>query len=89
MVFAIEEINSRTELLPGIKFSYQIHESGAAVHLIMHMSFQLLNGLELLFYTRNCSQSGIVMAIICDSGSTPSISMPHIIASFNLPPVNI
>ena len=90
MVFAIEEINQSTELLPGIKLGYQIHDSCASVPLTMLVAFQLSNGLEPVFYTgNNCSQSGVVMAIVGESGSTPSISMARIIGSFNIPQVNI
>ena len=89
MVFAIEEINNSTELLPGIKLGYQIHDSCASVPLAMHVTFQLSNGLDPVFYTNNnCSQSGMVMAIVGESGSTPSISMSRIIGSFNIPQVN-
>ncbi|XP_030259692.1 extracellular calcium-sensing receptor-like [Sparus aurata] len=89
MVFAIEEINNSTELLPGIKLGYQIHDSCASVPLTMHVAFQLSNGLEPVFYTgNNCSQSGVVMAIVGESGSTPSISMARIIGSFNIPQVS-
>ncbi|KAM8768491.1 extracellular calcium-sensing receptor-like [Acanthopagrus schlegelii] len=89
MVFAIEEINNSTELLPGIKLGYQIHDSCASVPLAMHVTFQLSNGLDPVFYTNNnCSQSGMVMAIVGESGSTPSISMSRIIGSFNIPQVS-
>ncbi|XP_027136164.1 extracellular calcium-sensing receptor-like [Larimichthys crocea] len=89
MVFAIEEINNSTELLPGIKLGYQIHDSCASVPLAMLVTLQLSNGLDPVFYTRNnCSQSGIVMAIIGESGSTPSISMSRIIGPFNIPQVS-
>ncbi|XP_030256091.1 extracellular calcium-sensing receptor-like [Sparus aurata] len=89
MVFAIEEINNSTELLPGIKLGYQIHDSCASVPLAMHVTFQLSNGLDPVFNTREeCSQSGTVMAIIGESGSTPSISMSRIIGSFDIPQVS-
>ncbi|XP_073350253.1 extracellular calcium-sensing receptor-like [Pagrus major] len=89
MVFAIEEINQSTELLPGIKLGYQIHDSCASVPLAMHVTFQLSNGLDPVFYTNNnCSHSGMVMAIVGESGSTPSISMSRIIGSFNIPQVS-
>nr|XP_046244975.1 extracellular calcium-sensing receptor-like [Scatophagus argus] len=65
MIFAIEEINNSSELLPGIKLGYQIHDSCASVPLAMHAALQLSNGLDPVFYTGdNCSQSGMVMAII-------------------------
>lgn len=43
MVFTIMEIGNKTELLPGIKFGYQIHESGVTAHIVMRMKFQPLN----------------------------------------------
>ncbi|KAM4590223.1 extracellular calcium-sensing receptor-like [Fundulus diaphanus] len=89
MIFAIEEINNNTELLPGVKLGYQIHDSCASVPVTVHVAFQLSNGHDPLFYTDNdCSQSGAVMAVIGESGSTPSISMSRIIGSFNIPQVS-
>ena len=90
MIFTIEEINNSTELLPGIKLGYQIHDSCSTVPLAMHVTFQLSNGLDPVFYSGdNCSQSGMVMAIVGESASTPSISMSRVIGSFNIPQVNI
>ncbi|XP_074496731.1 extracellular calcium-sensing receptor-like [Sebastes fasciatus] len=89
MVFAINEINNSTELLPGIKLGYQIYDSCASVPVVVHVAFQLSSGLEPVFYTGdNCSQSGMVMAIVGESGSTPSISMSRIIGPFNIPQVS-
>ncbi|XP_070825795.1 extracellular calcium-sensing receptor-like [Chaetodon trifascialis] len=89
MIFAIEEINNSTELLPGIKLGYQIHDSCASVPVVAHAAFQLSNGLDPVFDTGdNCSQSGMVIAIVGESGSTPSISMSHIIGPFNIPQVS-
>uniref|UniRef100_A0A3P9B2S6 G-protein coupled receptors family 3 profile domain-containing protein n=1 Tax=Maylandia zebra TaxID=106582 RepID=A0A3P9B2S6_9CICH len=77
MVFAIEEINNNTELLPGIRLGYQIYDSCASVSMTVHLAFQFLNSLDLVFHTgKNCSQSGMVMAVVGESGSTPSISIP-------------
>ncbi|XP_014835889.1 PREDICTED: vomeronasal type-2 receptor 1-like [Poecilia mexicana] len=89
MIFAIEEINNSTELLPGIKLGYQIHDTCASVPVAVHVAFQLLNGQDPVFYQdRNCSQSGVVVAAVGDSGSTPSISMSRIMGPFNIPLVS-
>nr|XP_046244958.1 extracellular calcium-sensing receptor-like [Scatophagus argus] len=89
MIFAIEEINNSSELLPGIKLGYQIHDSCTAVPLALQVAFELLNGLDPEFYTgNNCSQSGMVMAIVGESSSTRSITMSRVIASFNIPQVS-
>ncbi|XP_005753611.1 extracellular calcium-sensing receptor-like [Pundamilia nyererei] len=86
MVFAIEEINNSTELLPGIRLGYQIYDSCSSVPVAVHVAFQLLNSLDTVFYTGgNCSLSGMVMTIVGESGSTPSISMSRILGSFNIP----
>ncbi|XP_062275424.1 extracellular calcium-sensing receptor-like [Scomber scombrus] len=89
MVFAIQEINNSTELLPGIRLGYQIHDSCSSVPVAVHVAFQLSNGQDPVFNTGNkCSQSGVVMAIVGESGSTPSISISRIIGPFNIPQVS-
>ncbi|XP_037835716.1 extracellular calcium-sensing receptor-like [Kryptolebias marmoratus] len=89
MIFAIEEINNSTELLPGIKLGYQIYDSCASVPVAVHVAFQLSNGQDPVFYKgSNCSQSGVVMAVVGESGSTPSISISRIIGSFLIPQVS-
>ena len=90
MIYAIEEINNSTELLPGIRLGYQIHDSCGSVPVAVHVAFKLLNGQDPVFHTgENCFSSGMVMGVVGDSGSTPSISMSRIIGSFNIPQVNI
>ncbi|XP_034723368.1 extracellular calcium-sensing receptor-like [Etheostoma cragini] len=89
MIFAIEEINNSTELLPGIKLGYHIYDSCASVTVAVHVAFQLSNGLDPVFYTgESCSQSGMVMAVVGETGSMPSISMSRIIGPFNIPQVS-
>ncbi|KAL3991776.1 tubulin polyglutamylase TTLL11 [Sarotherodon galilaeus] len=89
MVFAIEEINNSTELLPGIRLGYQIYDSCSSVPVAVHVAFQMLNSLDTVFYTGgNCSQSGMVITVVGESGSTPSISMSRILGSFNIPQVS-
>ncbi|XP_036006161.1 extracellular calcium-sensing receptor-like [Fundulus heteroclitus] len=89
MIFAIEEINNSTELLPGIKLGYKIYDSCASVSMAMHVAFQLSNGQDPVFHTgNNCSQVGMVMGVIGDSGSTQSISMSRIFGPFSIPLVS-
>ncbi|XP_068173420.1 extracellular calcium-sensing receptor-like [Antennarius striatus] len=89
MIFAIEEINNSTELLPGIKLGYQIHDSCTFAPVTVSVAFQLSNRLDQAFHTGdNCSQSGMVVGVVGDSGSTLSMSMSRIIGPFNLPQVS-
>ncbi|XP_061576360.1 extracellular calcium-sensing receptor-like [Cololabis saira] len=91
MIFALEEINNSTELLPGIRLGYQIHDSCSSVPVAVHAAFQLSNGLEPVFYTgANCSGSGSgsVVGVVGESGSTPTIGMSRIFGAFNIPLVS-
>ncbi|KAK1900191.1 Extracellular calcium-sensing receptor [Dissostichus eleginoides] len=86
MVFAIEQINNSTKLLPGIKLGYEIYDSCASVSVAVNVAFQLSGGLDPVFNTGDkCSQSGMVLAVVGASGSTRSISMSRIIGPFNIP----
>ncbi|KAM3875155.1 extracellular calcium-sensing receptor-like [Diretmus argenteus] len=89
MVFAIEEINNSTELLPGVRLGYRIHDSCASVPVAVQAAFQLTNGVQPAFDTgETCSQSGTVTAVVGESGSTPSISTSRIIGPFDIPQVS-
>ncbi|XP_029372723.1 extracellular calcium-sensing receptor-like [Echeneis naucrates] len=89
MVFAIDEINNSSELLPDIRLGYQIQDSCASVPMTMRAAFQLSNGLDPVFLTGDhCSPHGTVLGIVGESGSTPSISMSRVIGPFNIPQVS-
>ncbi|KAK2912396.1 hypothetical protein Q8A73_006509 [Channa argus] len=89
MIFAIEEINKSSKLLPGIRLGYQIHDSCASVPMAVKVAFQLTNGLDPYFYTsHNCSQSGMVMAVVGESSTGQSIAISRVIGSFNIPQVS-
>ncbi|PWA28944.1 hypothetical protein CCH79_00021050, partial [Gambusia affinis] len=86
MIFAIEEINNSTDLLPGIKLGYRIYDSCVSVPVSVDVASQLLNGEDPVFYKDgNCSQSRVVVASVGDSGSSPSITMSRIMGSFKIP----
>uniref|UniRef100_A0A8C9SBL9 G-protein coupled receptors family 3 profile domain-containing protein n=1 Tax=Scleropages formosus TaxID=113540 RepID=A0A8C9SBL9_SCLFO len=88
MTFAIEEINNSTELLPGIRLGYQIHDSCASVSVATRATFQLINGLDPIFsLSASCSKSSTVFAIVGESGSTPSIAMARVLSPFVIPQV--
>uniref|UniRef100_A0A4W6C1G1 G-protein coupled receptors family 3 profile domain-containing protein n=1 Tax=Lates calcarifer TaxID=8187 RepID=A0A4W6C1G1_LATCA len=53
MVFAIEEINNSTKLLPAIRLGYQIHDSCASVVMAARVAFQLSN-VNIFTLTVNC-----------------------------------
>ncbi|XP_023207515.1 extracellular calcium-sensing receptor-like [Xiphophorus maculatus] len=89
MIFAIEQINNSTELLPGVKLGYQIYDSCASIPVAMHAAIQLLNGNDSVFNSGdNCSPSGVVMAVVGEFGSTASMSISRVTGPFNIPLVS-
>ncbi|XP_035984770.1 extracellular calcium-sensing receptor-like [Fundulus heteroclitus] len=89
MIFAIEEINNSTKLLPGIKLGYRLYDSCGSVAVAVDTAFQLSNGQDPVFYKdSNCSHTGVAMAVVGDSGSTRTISMSRIMGPFNIPQVS-
>uniref|UniRef100_A0A3P8Y646 G-protein coupled receptors family 3 profile domain-containing protein n=1 Tax=Esox lucius TaxID=8010 RepID=A0A3P8Y646_ESOLU len=89
MIFAIEEINNSSQLLPGVKIGYEIHDACCSVPVAVKVAFQLANGVDPVFETgEECSRSATVTAIVGESGSTPSISMLRIISPFGIPQVS-
>uniref|UniRef100_A0A8C7GGC9 Extracellular calcium-sensing receptor-like n=1 Tax=Oncorhynchus kisutch TaxID=8019 RepID=A0A8C7GGC9_ONCKI len=89
MIFAVEEINNSSYLLPGIMLGYQVHDSCNLVPMAVKVAFQLANGLDPMFDTgEQCSGSATVTAIVGESASTPTISMLRIIGPFGIPQVS-
>ncbi|XP_023207678.1 extracellular calcium-sensing receptor-like [Xiphophorus maculatus] len=89
MIFAIEQINNSTELLPGVKLGYQIYDPCASIPVAMHAAIQLLNGNDSVFNSGdNCSHSGVVMAVVGEFGSTASMSISRVTVPFNIPLVS-
>uniref|UniRef100_A0A674BVE5 Extracellular calcium-sensing receptor-like n=1 Tax=Salmo trutta TaxID=8032 RepID=A0A674BVE5_SALTR len=61
MIFAVEEINNSSYLLPGVTLGYQVHDSCNSVPMAVKVAFQLANGLDPMFDTgEQCSGSATV-----------------------------
>ncbi|XP_030236825.1 LOW QUALITY PROTEIN: extracellular calcium-sensing receptor-like [Gadus morhua] len=84
MAFAIDEINNSTDLLPGVALGYNIYDSCASTPMAVQVAFQFTNAPPLYINSKVCSQSGKVLAVIGDSGSTQTISISQIIGPFDI-----
>ncbi|XP_041118862.1 extracellular calcium-sensing receptor-like [Polyodon spathula] len=89
MIFAIEEINNSTELLPNVSLGYKIYDSCASIPLALKAVLTLMNGQEAEFSSnRSCSKPSFVPAIIGESGSSPSVAISRVVGPFRIPVVS-
>ncbi|XP_048397593.1 extracellular calcium-sensing receptor-like [Stegostoma tigrinum] len=88
MVFAIEEINNDTALLPGVTLGYRIYDSCNLPQLSLKAAMAFLNKPEESTSSANCKNSSIVSAIVADSGSTRSLAIAPSIGTFRIPMVS-
>ncbi|XP_076853577.1 extracellular calcium-sensing receptor-like [Brachyhypopomus gauderio] len=91
MEFTVQEINNRTDLLPGVILGYKIHDSCVAVPMAIKVALQFANGMDLFFKeTNSCSKyaAPTVLAVVGDSATTPSISFARIFGLFGIPQVS-
>ncbi|XP_060690375.1 extracellular calcium-sensing receptor-like [Hemiscyllium ocellatum] len=88
MIFAIEEINNDTTLLPGVTLGYRIYDSCNLPQLSLKAALAFLNNPEANAHSANCKSSSIVSAIVADSGSTQTLAIAPSIGTFRIPMVS-
>ncbi|KAM9358863.1 extracellular calcium-sensing receptor-like [Symphorus nematophorus] len=84
MLFAIEEINNSTDLLPGISLGYKIFDSCARG---VKVALALANGNELVFESSEapCTRPVKVQAIMVGTSSSSCIDISSVIGPFHIP----
>ncbi|XP_034780617.1 extracellular calcium-sensing receptor-like [Acipenser ruthenus] len=87
MIFAIEEINTNTEILPGVSLGYKIYNS-CSFSNILKATMALINGQEETFTNNVCTKRSTVQAIIGHSASTPTIGIARTTGPFQIPVIS-
>lgn len=88
MIFAIEEINNSSSLLPNISVGYKVFDSCGSTLPATRAVMGLMNGEEKTL-GENCSSQSSVHAIIGASESSSTIVMLQISGIFHIPVVNV
>lgn len=92
MIFAIEEINRNSELLPNVTLGYKIYDSCSTPHKALKASIELMAG-EKYSGIQEGRQSngtciGTIPVVIGDGGSTQSLVVARFLGVFNVPQVS-
>ncbi|XP_062328984.1 extracellular calcium-sensing receptor [Osmerus eperlanus] len=87
MMFAIEEINNSSFLLPNVSLGYRIYDSCGSTLSSMRAAMALMNGGERTS-GRNCSGQSAVHAIIGASESSATIVMSQTTGAFQIPVIS-
>ncbi|XP_065138720.1 extracellular calcium-sensing receptor [Paramisgurnus dabryanus] len=85
MLFAIEEINNSTTLLPGVSLGYKIYDTCGSVAVGVKAAMALANGFEKTSVEGPCTKQSEVQAIIGDTTSSACMAITKSIGPFKLP----
>ncbi|XP_066566550.1 extracellular calcium-sensing receptor-like [Amia ocellicauda] len=88
MIFAIEEINNSTDILPGISLGYKIYDDCGSIPVAVRTAMALMNGYEETLSDTACSKPAAVQAVIGGSGSLSAIAISSAVGSFRIPVIS-
>ncbi|XP_072314525.1 extracellular calcium-sensing receptor-like [Eucyclogobius newberryi] len=87
MMFAIEEINNSTELLPNVTLGYRIFDSCPSIPLSIRASLNLMNRYE-SEEGKSCERLSAVHAVIGETTSTSTIGIARTMGPFHIPVIS-
>lgn len=89
MLFAIAEINNRTDILPGVKLGYKIYDGCGSVEIATRASLSLVNGNGKNTSEMSCFKPDTVQAIIGETSSSPTIALSATMGPLRIPVVRL
>ncbi|XP_061576529.1 extracellular calcium-sensing receptor-like [Cololabis saira] len=89
MLFAIEEINNSTDLLPGIRLGYKIYDACGSMARSVKVALALINGNKIVALdSKACTKPAQVQAILGETSSSPSTAISTVIGPFHIPVIS-
>lgn len=89
MLFAVEEINNSSTLLPGVSLGYKIYDTCGSMAMAVRVTMALANGHENTSSAGPCTKQAYVQTILGDTTSSACMAMAKTIGPFKLPMVLI
>ncbi|KAM9481502.1 extracellular calcium-sensing receptor-like [Clarias gariepinus] len=85
LIFAIEEINNSSSLLPGVSLGYKIYDTCGSAALGVKVAITLVNGNENSTSDQICTKPAQVQAIIGETYSSVSMAIAKSVGPFSIP----
>ncbi|XP_036934648.1 extracellular calcium-sensing receptor-like [Acanthopagrus latus] len=87
VIFAVNEINNSTDMLPDFKLGYKIYDNCGTMD-ILRAALALASGVKGEVSHNNCTKTETVQAILGHSGSRPTIAFAPVVGRFQIPVVS-
>ncbi|XP_030258007.1 extracellular calcium-sensing receptor-like [Sparus aurata] len=82
MLFAIEEINNSTDLLPGISLGYKLYDGCGSIARGVRVALASVTDNEITFAPSACNRAAQIQAIMVGTSSSPCMAIATVLGPF-------